>query len=106
MELYDRDVDGGVLALHIRACGGELPSRPRLNGARAHAIVYAAAALRVPVRIDWPVWSTDLPEAGTMVPAGAPVCSVHAEAETAVHAKQLAMVRCEQIQANLLERAA
>ena len=106
IELYDRDVDGGMLALHVRACGGELPSRPRLNGARAHAIVYAAAALRVPLSIDWPPWCTDLPAAGTPVAAGAPVCSAHAEAETAAQAKQLAMVRCERMQANLLEKAA
>jgi uncharacterized protein len=106
IELYDRDVDGGMLALHLRACAGELPLRPRLNGARAHAIVYAAAALRVPLRIDWPGWCTDLPEAGTTIPEGAPVCSVHAAGETALQARQLAMVRREQMQANLLERAA
>ena len=106
IELYDGDVDGGMLALHIRACGGELPSQPRPNGARAHAIVYAVAALRVPLHIDWPAWCMDLPEAGTTVPVGAPVCSVHAEAETAIQARQLATVRCEQMQANLLERAA
>ena len=106
IELYDRDVDGGMLALHIRACGGELPSRPRLNGARAHAIVYAAAALRVPFRIDWPAWCTDLPQAGSTIPAGAPVCSVHAEAETAAQARRLAMARREQMQVNLLESAA
>ncbi|HYL17120.1 MAG TPA: ATP-grasp domain-containing protein [Burkholderiales bacterium] len=106
IELYDRDVDGGMLALHIRACSGELPSRPRLNGARAHAIVYAATVLRVPLRIDWPAWCTDLPEAGSTIPAGAPVCSVHAAAETAAQARQLAIMRREQMQANLLERAA
>jgi predicted ATP-grasp superfamily ATP-dependent carboligase len=95
-----------MLALHIRACCGELPSRPRLNRARAHAIVYAAAVLRVPVRIDWPEWCTDLPEAGSTIQAGAPVCSVHAEARTAGLARQLVIGRREQIQANLLERAA
>jgi predicted ATP-grasp superfamily ATP-dependent carboligase len=106
IELYDRDVDGGMLALHIRACSRELPSRPRLTCARAHAIVYAATVLRVPLRIDWPEWCTDLPEAGSTIPAGAPVCSVHAAAETAAQARQLAIVRREQMQANLLERAA
>jgi predicted ATP-grasp superfamily ATP-dependent carboligase len=95
-----------MLALHIRACSGELPSRPRLACARAHAIVYAATVLRVPLRIDWPEWCTDLPEAGSTIPAGAPVCSVHAAAETAAQARRLAIVRREQMQANLLERAA
>jgi predicted ATP-grasp superfamily ATP-dependent carboligase len=106
LELYDRDVNGGLLAAHIRACCGELPQRPLLTRARAHAIVYAATPLRVTGRSDWPAWCTDLPAVGSAIAVGAPVCSVHAEAETPAQARRLALARREQMQAKVWERAA
>jgi predicted ATP-grasp superfamily ATP-dependent carboligase len=106
VDLYDADIEGGMLALHLRACRGELPVIPALSVARAHAIVYAAVALRVPVGIEWPEWCTDLPEDGSVIPMGAPVCSVHAHATTSAEARVLALARRSRMEDSLWERAA
>ncbi len=106
IDLYDADVEAGVVALHLRACRGDLPAAPALSRTRAHAIVYAATALRVPASVSWPSWCTDLPEAGSLIPVGAPVCSVHCEAGTARQARRLLQARREQIEASLWARAA
>jgi predicted ATP-grasp superfamily ATP-dependent carboligase len=106
IDLYDADVDCGMLALHLRACRGELPKVSVASVARAHAIVYAAVALRVPVGIEWPEWCTDLPEGGSVIPMGAPVCSVHAHAATSAEARELVLARRSRMEDSLWERAA
>jgi predicted ATP-grasp superfamily ATP-dependent carboligase len=106
IDLYDVDIDDGMLALHPRACRGELPEVPAVSVARAHAIVYAAVALRVPVGIEWPEWCTDLPEGGRVIPMGAPVCSVHAQAAKSAEARELVLARHSRMEDSLLERAA
>jgi len=106
IDLYDADFEDGLLALHLRACGGEIPEIPVARVARAHAIVYAAVALRVPVGIEWPEWCTDLPEGGSVIPMGAPVCSVHAQAATNAGARDLVLARRSRMENSLWERAA
>ena len=106
IDLYDADIEGGMLALHLRACRGELPEIPAVSVVRAHAIVYAAFALRVPVGIEWPEWCTDLPEGGSVIPMGAPVCSVHAAATTSAEARELALARRSRMESSLREEAA
>jgi predicted ATP-grasp superfamily ATP-dependent carboligase len=106
IELYDPDVEAGMVALHLRACRGELPPPCKPSRARAHAIVYAAASLNVAARMAWPAWCTDLPEPASVIAAGAPVCSVHAEGDTSADARRLVLARREQLQASLWEEAA
>jgi uncharacterized protein len=106
IDLYDSDTGSGMLALHLNACWGELPEIPVVTVARAHAIVYAAVALRVPVGVEWPEWCTDLPEGGSVIPMGAPVCSVHAAAPTSADACDLALARRVRMEDSLWERAA
>jgi predicted ATP-grasp superfamily ATP-dependent carboligase len=106
IDLYDADIEDGMLALHMRACRGELPVIPALSVTRAHAIVYAAVALRVPVGIEWPEWCTDLPDCGSVIPMGAPVCSVHAHATTSAQARELALARRSRMEDSLWEEAA
>ena len=106
VDLYDADLEGGALGAHLRACLGGLPVAPSPTAAHAHAIVYAAAALRVPAHIEWPAWCTDLPEGGSVIAAGAPVCSVHAAAATDSAARRLVLMRRGQIERTLWEKAA
>src|SRR3954469_9110068 len=94
LDLYDADFPTGLLALHLRACRGQLPRAHRLaRRSRAPALVYAAQNLVVPVAMNWPRWCTDIPAGGLFIAAGAPVCSVHAEAVSSENARQLALTR-------------
>jgi predicted ATP-grasp superfamily ATP-dependent carboligase len=106
IDLYDDDVEGGVLALHLRACRGELPDFESLHRPRAHAIVYAPSPWRVPPRMRWPQWCTDIPECGSLIPAGAPVCSVHAMAASSSQARDVAIARRDVMDSKFLEKAA
>ena len=106
IDLYDADFEQGLVALHLRACRGELPEIRQAQRSRAHAIVYAAQALRVPARMHWPQWCTDIPEGGSLVPAGAPVCSVHADASSSAQARDMAMARRESMNMALFRKAA
>jgi len=106
IDLYEAEFAQGLLALHLRACRGELPEIRQAQRSRAHAIVYAAQALRVPARMRWPQWCTDIPEGGSLVPAGAPVCSVHAEASLSAQARDMAIARRESMNIALFRKAA
>lgn len=106
IDLYDADVPGGMFRAHLRACGGELPPFDASTVSRAHAIVYAQAGARIPPSMQWPEWCTDLPQAGSAVSAGAPVCSVHASAASSDAARALVIARRDAIQSLLWEKAA
>lgn len=106
IDLYDADFESGLLALHLRACRGELPDMRRPDCSRAHAIVYATAALRVPARMTWPAWCTDIPESRSLIPAGAPICSVHAMAASSAQARDVVMARRDVMDSLCLEKAA
>ena len=107
LDLYDEAIPGGLFTQHVQACGGrlEIGAVPH-SGARAHAIVYATGAWRVPYAFAWPEWVTDIPGSGSVVAAGAPICTVHARAASAQAARELVRVRREQIQAESSLRAA
>jgi methenyltetrahydromethanopterin cyclohydrolase len=74
MQLYDE----GLLVRHIRASQGEfaidaLPSSAHPTG---YQIVYAKRDLTIPDQFEWPEWCMDLPEFGSFIRAGQPICSI------------------------------
>jgi predicted ATP-grasp superfamily ATP-dependent carboligase len=87
-----------LFALHVAACRGELPDgAPTLPGAAAARILYAVSdVVRVP-RIDWPDWTADRQPPGTNVTAGAPLCTVLAQADSAAEARRLVAERGDRI---------
>ena len=107
LDLYDEAVPGGLFAQHLRACAGrlEVGAVPQ-SGARAHAIVYATGAWRVPPAVDWPEWVTDIPASGSVIAAGAPICTVHAGGASTQAARELVWARHERIRAESCLRAA
>jgi len=107
LDLYDEAVPGGLFAQHLQACAGrsDMGAIPR-SCARAHAIVYATAAWRVPAAFDWPGWVTDIPASGSVIAAGAPICSVHARGASTRVARELVMARRGQMQAEASLRVA
>lgn len=78
-----------LFALHVAACARVLPERaPIHDGAMATAIVYADRDMHVSA-LNWPDWTADRPQAGTIVRTGEPFCTVLARATTAAEAKRL-----------------
>jgi uncharacterized protein len=81
---------GSLFSLHMAACAGDLIDyAPRLDGAKASAILYAESDVVVPARLEWPSWSADRPNGGIAIKAGEPFCTVHASAATATEARAL-----------------
>jgi predicted ATP-grasp superfamily ATP-dependent carboligase len=56
-------------------------------------VVYAEKIAKVPFDMDWPEWVCDIPQPGSVITAGAPICTVIAEARTAKMAKQKVLQR-------------
>jgi predicted ATP-grasp superfamily ATP-dependent carboligase len=86
-ELYDEEIANGLVYWHVRSFRSPVPEfaslvRQRRLAARAYRIVFAERALRAPEALECGDWCRDLPNAGVVIPAGAPVLSVFAEGET------------------------
>ncbi len=88
LDLFEPE-DGSLFAAHLDACAGRLRAPPAPADARAATIVYATHDIVAVPALDWPAWTTDRPHAGTAIPAGAPLCTVHAAAATASDARRL-----------------
>lgn len=78
MALYDEDFDAGLLAAHVAACRGRLPT-VRPGPARALRIVYAPQPLTIRGGFRWPVACADIPHPGTAINTGEPLCSLLAQ---------------------------
>ncbi|MGZ8192020.1 MAG: ATP-grasp domain-containing protein [Methylobacter sp.] len=82
MQLYDDN----LLVRHIQACveatsvAQSLVNRrlkpPLQSGYTGYQIVYAEHDLMIPEKYEWPEWCMDLPESGSIIRTGQPVCSI------------------------------
>ncbi len=107
MELYDADYPRGLLDAHLRACTGDLPEPVSPGGiSRASSVVHAARAWQVDHRFEFPLWCRDVPQPGTHIAPGDPVCTVHAEAVTPDAAVALVRERQRQAEGAFGEAAA
>lgn len=78
MALYDADFPAGLLAAHLRACQGVLPTAAKPGPVRAERVVLAPLRLRIPEELEWPNWCADRPLPGTEIGEGQPLCTVAA----------------------------
>ena len=93
-ELYEPDTRDGMLALHVHACGGELPARAlSTSKVRAHTIVYAQVPCHIAAAVQWPQWCRDLPVPGAQIAAGEPVCTVYTVGDDVDFVRQLSEAR-------------
>ena len=93
LQLYSAK-KGDLFAAHIQACADELKQWPTVEKqAKAMHIVYANKAASVPVDMDWPKWVCDIPQPNSEIAAGAPICTVLANARTAKLARKKVMQR-------------
>ncbi len=95
-----------LLLRHVEASLGSLsaPEPPPIEAA-ASLIVYADAAIASVPPVGWPDWVSDRPSPGTPVPAGAPLCTVHARAEAPDALKSLIDGRAALVRALLRSEA-
>jgi predicted ATP-grasp superfamily ATP-dependent carboligase len=93
------DGDDALFARHIAACAGTLPAAAPVwrAAAAAAATVYAGNGVEIAPGFAWPAWAADRQPHGTFVPAGAPLCTVLAEAEDATAAETLVRARANAI---------
>ncbi len=78
---------------HVESCRGQLPEETPTFPPAAAAVVYARGALRLPDGFVWPEWTADRQPPGDVVAAGAPLCTVLGEAETAAEAREIVLQR-------------
>lgn len=92
------DAEGRLFHLHLDACRGRLPQcAVTFAGAAAASVVYAPTTIRLPAGFAWPDWTADRQPSDEDVPAGAPLCTVIAEAQTACGARRLAAQRAAEL---------
>ena len=103
LDVFDTD-DDPLLTRHIDALSDRQFTPPRPRNPKASAIVYAGADAKAPSD-DWPDWASDLPSPGTLIPAGAPICTVSATGATAADARAETEMRSRRIQIWLREEA-
>ena len=90
-----------LFAAHIDCFEGNLSNNilPNHNKLYGHIIYYAKDDLtKFP---SWPHWVKDIPEAGTKVSAGNPVCSIYAEANSPNKVKNLLCRRLRKIELSI-----
>jgi predicted ATP-grasp superfamily ATP-dependent carboligase len=89
---------GDLFRLHVDACLGVLPdAAPAWPGGAAAATVYAHADICLPADFLWPAWTADRQPPGEPVRAGAPFCTVLAEADDVDAAEGLVRNRAAEI---------
>jgi predicted ATP-grasp superfamily ATP-dependent carboligase len=107
MELHDPDYARGLFDWHLRACNGQLPDHPaKPRAIRAHDIFYATRHGRMSAGFEPPDWCRDVPQPGTVLVPGKPVCTVHASAADLDRALSLLRRRRIQLERLLTECAA
>jgi predicted ATP-grasp superfamily ATP-dependent carboligase len=101
LDIFDCD-ETPLLALHIAAIGGVLPTRaPALTGAAAAQVVYMDRDVESVAYSDWPDWLADRPSLGVSLQQDDPFCTVRAQAPTADGARRLSRERAAEAMAML-----
>lgn len=100
MQLYDQN----LLVRHIKASQGEfaidaLPSSAYPTG---YQIVYARHDLTIPDQFEWPKYCLDLPESGSFIRTGQPICSIIAHQNESQSVSELLLTK-QQLIINKLE---
>ena len=81
LDAYGAALGVDLFGLHVAACrGAPLPDGLAPRMAAGSLIVYAERGVAVPTSFAWPGWAADRPPPGSAIPAGAPVCTVLAQA--------------------------
>lgn len=100
MQLYDDD----LLIRHIKASKGAFADcMPAYKDYKGYQIVYAEHDLIIPEQFKWPEWCMDLPESGSIIGAGQPVCSIIAHQKLSQQIAEQLLIK-QQIIINKIKR--
>ena len=106
MDIFEGVTGPSLFELHIKACGGAIPADVAHTPApSALAIVYADGDLVIPPGFSWPSGTRDLPQAGSGIGAGEPVCTVLAEGADVEAARTGVLARADAVRAALTSDA-
>ncbi|MCS3904465.1 putative ATP-grasp superfamily ATP-dependent carboligase [Methylohalomonas lacus] len=95
-ELHEQG--GSLVAAHLAACDGRLPTDwPAAGDCPGKLVVYSGDAVAVPGDIAWPDWSADRPPAASRLQAGTPLCTVFARAATPAACEQALYARRDKL---------
>jgi uncharacterized protein len=78
-----------LLAWHIAACNGDMPTVEVAQNSMACAILYAEQRMQISADFTWPAWVVDVPEAGLVIEVDAPICTITAMGKDHDAAKEL-----------------
>lgn len=93
LDLY-RTEKSDLFAAHMGASlGGRMQSLEIEKVPKAHQVIYAKQKTSISNHTEWPSWVCDIPQAGSIIETGMPICTVVAKAPTAAEAKQVVMKR-------------
>ena len=81
VQLYDDVFHDGWLAAHCDACRGFVIAPLPSTGIRGFRTVFAKRETTVPSNFDWPAHCSDIPDEGSRIESGQPICTVHASGE-------------------------
>jgi uncharacterized protein len=87
LDLYEKVCGFNGFQMHVEAIRGRLPRKPSYgpHKAAARGIIYARQDVVV---LDHPRWLSgrygDIPHPDEVIPAGAPICSIYSESNTAL----------------------
>jgi predicted ATP-grasp superfamily ATP-dependent carboligase len=94
LEAYERAHGANLFRIHHQACAGRLAAAlPPVRAVAGAAIVHADRQGRIPADFPWPGFAADRTPGGTTLRAGAPVCTVLAEAGDAAAVRALLAAR-------------
>jgi uncharacterized protein len=93
LQLYSAK-KGNLFAAHVQACLGQAIDWPIVDKkSRAMQVIYTNKTAHVPAEMDWPDWVADVPQPNAEIAAGAPICTVLADARSAKLAHKKLMQR-------------
>lgn len=97
LDLY-QSPSSNLFNLHRQAIAGDLSQFPVIpQTAKARNVLYATQDLTIPEGFAWPEWTADIPMPLSCIPHEQPICTVLAEAKTANEARDLVLVRVQQL---------
>lgn len=103
LDLY-QSKESDLFALHVQAVSGDLSRFPTISSrSKARNVLYAVQDLVIPKDFIWPDWVADIPMALTAIPQYQPICTVLADADTAVDAQAFVVERLDQLSVLLLK---